>query len=101
MEQAALSLYQQDLRCQNSIFFFFLLDLPESMVSVWVSGFGNVGNVPVAIVTFQLPLFPSLEVPYAGQAPDFVTGLYQINSGCRPPVQLCPGWDSCFRWATL
>jgi uncharacterized protein (TIGR03437 family) len=54
---------------------------PESVISVWVSGFGNVANVPVSVVTFQSPLFsyPSLEVLYAGQAPGLVEGVYQIN----------------------
>jgi uncharacterized protein (TIGR03437 family) len=55
---------------------------PESIVSVWVSGFGNGGNVPVSIVAYQQTqqvLFGSLEILYAGQAPDLVTGLYQFN----------------------
>ena len=53
---------------------------PESIVSVWVSGFGNVGsNVPVSVVAWQQNLFASLEVLYAGQAPDLVAGLSQIN----------------------
>jgi len=53
---------------------------PESIVSVWVSGFGDFdSNVPVAVVAGQQTLFASLEVLYAGQAPDSVSGLYQLN----------------------
>lgn len=54
---------------------------PESIISVWVSGCGN-GDVPVSIVAYQQTqqtLFGSLEILYAGQAPDLVTGLYQFN----------------------
>ena len=61
---------------------------PESVVSIWVSGFGNVGNVPVSVVTLQESLYLSLEVQYVGQAPDLVTGLYQINF--RLPAAAAP-----------
>jgi uncharacterized protein (TIGR03437 family) len=52
---------------------------PESVVSVWASGFGNVGNVPVSVAAFEQTSFASLEILYAGQAPDLVNGLYQFN----------------------
>jgi uncharacterized protein (TIGR03437 family) len=52
---------------------------PESVVSVWVSGLGNGGNVPVSVSAFQQTFLGSLEVLYAGQAPGLVMGVDQID----------------------